>query len=197
VTINPTFELSYWRTGLRLAIEWRKRLGLPENVKYKNVLDSLSALPVVDGKYVSWENIYSMWTVYNFEHPALIGAYGMLPGDGVDVPTMDRTLEMIGKTWTFDYTWGWDFPMLAMCAAKLGHGDLAIKYLLDYPSFTWDEHGLSGGGVAPYPYFPANGALLYAVALMAAGWDGSKGKAPGFPSNGNWTVRSEGLHPAL
>jgi hypothetical protein len=197
ITINPTFELSYWRTGLRLAQEWRKRLGLPEKEKYKDVLQKLSALPVEDGKYVSWENIYNMWTVYNFEHPALIGAYGMLPGDGVDVKTMDSTLAAVSRTWNFNYTWGWDFPMLAMNAARLGHPDKAIDFLLNYPSFTWDEHGLSGGGVAPFPYFPANGGLLYAVAMMAAGWDGSTGAAPGFPKDGSWTVKYEGLHPAL
>ena len=31
--------------------------------------------------------------------------------------------------------------------------------------------------------------------LMAAGWDGSSGHAPGFPKDG-WTVRVEGLTPA-
>ncbi|MET1056619.1 MAG: hypothetical protein ABWY16_15025, partial [Pedobacter sp.] len=100
-TINPVFELSYWRTGLRLALEWEKRLGMPVNKKYEEVLAGLSALPEVEGKYVSWENIYHMWSVYNFEHPALIGAYGMLPGDGVDKPTMDRTLTAVEKNWKF------------------------------------------------------------------------------------------------
>jgi len=196
-TINPTFELSYWRTGLRLTQEWRKRLNMPDDKRYAAVLSKLSDLPQHDGMYVSWENIFSMWKVYNFEHPALIGAYGMLPGDGVDVPTMDRTLTMVGKTWKFEHTWGWDFPMLAMSAARLGHPDKAVDYLLDYPSFTWDEHGLSGGGVSPYPYFPSNGGLLYAVAMMCAGWDGSAGKAPGFPKDGSWTVKYENLNPAL
>ena len=44
-------------------------------------------------------------------------------------------------------------------------------------------------------YFPSNGSLLMAVGLMAAGWDGSTGHAPGFPKEG-WTVRVEGLTPA-
>ena len=44
-------------------------------------------------------------------------------------------------------------------------------------------------------YFPSNGSLLMAVGLMAAGWDGSSGHAPGFPKEG-WTVRVEGLTPA-
>nr|WP_082855946.1 hypothetical protein [Mucilaginibacter sp. L294] len=196
-TYNPTYELSYWRTGLRLAQTWRKRLKLPANPKYATVLAKLSKLPVRDGKYVSWENIDSMWTKYNFEHPALTGAYGMLPGDGVDVPTMERTFNEVGKTWRFNRTWGWDFPMLAMCAAKLGHGDKAIDYLLNYPSFKVEEHGLVGGG-GPFPYFPGNGGLLYAVAMMAAGWDGAPNdSAPGFPKDGNWVVKWEGLKQAL
>jgi hypothetical protein len=38
--------------------------------------------------------------------------------------------------------------------------------------------------------------LLYATALMAAGWDGApKRNAPGFPTNG-WVVRHEGLRVA-
>ena len=28
-TMNPAFELSYWKFGLRVANEWRKRLSLP------------------------------------------------------------------------------------------------------------------------------------------------------------------------
>ncbi len=196
-TYNPAFELSYWRTGLKLAQKWRARLKLPANPKYAAVLAKLSKLPVKDGMYTSWENIDNMWTKFNFEHPALIGAYGLLPGDGVDVPTMERTFNEVGKTWRFDRTWGWDFPMLAMCAAKLGHGDKAIDYLLNYPSFKLDEHGLVGGG-GPFPYFPGNGGLLYAVALMSAGWDGANDRnAPGFPKDGHWVVKWEGLKTAL
>jgi hypothetical protein len=52
--------------------------------------------------------------------------------------------------------------------------------------------GLSTGG--PFPYFPSNGGLLYAVAMMCAGWDGAPTRhAPGFPDDGSWNVRFEGL----
>ena len=196
-TVNPTFELSYWLTGLRIAGLWRERLGLPAKAEYGRVYDKLSPLPVQEGVYVSWENIEDMWTRYNWEHPALIGAYGMLPGDGVDIPTMERTLMKVHREWKLHETWGWDFPMLAMCAARLGKPEMAVDYLLDYPAFDFDACGLVGGGRAPFPYFPGNGGLLYAVAMMAAGWDGApSGNAPGFPSKG-WVVKHEGLHKAL
>ena len=199
ITYNPTFELSYWLTGLRIAQDWAKRLKVKANPEYEKVRAKLSALPVKDGVYVSWENITDMWTKYNFEHPALIGAYGMLPGDGVDVPTMQRTLDKVEQAWQFHETWGWDFPMLAMTAARLGKPEKALDYLLSYATeFAFEDHGLVGGGRAPFPYFPGNGGLLYAVAMMAAGWDGAPDvHAPGFPQDGSWTVKWEGLKKAL
>ncbi|RYG22941.1 hypothetical protein EON82_15580 [bacterium] len=194
--MNPTFELGYWRFGLRTASEWSKRLGKESKKPWTEVLNGLAPLPVRDGMYVLDEVVEDFWTKYNFEHPALIGTYGMLPGDGVDKETVRRTLHKIQQVWNFDRTWGWDFPMLAMCAARLGEPNRALDFLL-HPSggFQFDGRGLATGG--PYPYFPSNGALLYAVAMMAAGWDGApKTNAPGFPQDGSWTIRYEGLSPA-
>ena len=189
---NPTFELSYWRFGLGTANAWRTRMGQQPNAKWQAVARGLSPLPQEGGLYVLSEGIQDMWTKFNFEHPALTGAYGVLPGNGVDRAVMKRTFDRVLATWRFDHVWGWDLPMLAMCAARLGNPERAIDLLLHPTSnFQFDEAGLATGG--PYPYFPSNGGLLYAVAMMAAGWDGApKGNAPGFPTSG-WRVRSEGL----
>jgi hypothetical protein len=35
--------------------------------------------------------------------------------------------------------------------------------------------------------------LINIVAYMAAGWEGSDGDAPGFPRDGGWVVKHEGL----
>jgi hypothetical protein len=195
-TINPIFELGYFRYGLRTALEWADRLGLSEKrtKKWKEVLSKMAPLPVADGVYTTYEGIPDMWTKYTYEHPALTGVYGMLPGDGVDLPTFKHTLEKVCKEWQFNRIWGWDFPMLAMAAARTGQPALAIDMLI-HPSagFQFDEHGLATGG--PFPYFPSNGALLTAVAMMCGGWDGSEGEAPGFPKDGSWTVRYEGFVP--
>ena len=195
-TINPIFELGYFRYGLRTALEWADRLGLSEKrtKKWKEVLSKMAPLPVADGVYTTYEGIPDMWTKYTYEHPALTGVYGMLPGDGVDQPTFKRTLEKVSKEWQFNRIWGWDFPMLAMAAARTGQPALASDMLM-HPSagFQFDEHGLATGG--PFPYFPSNGALLTAVAMMCGGWDGSEGEAPGFPKDGSWTVRYEGFVP--
>ena len=86
--------------------------------------------------------------------------------------------------------------MLAMSAARLRDPERAIDWLL-HPLFQFDDVGMPIGGVrVPTPYFPGSGGLLYAVAMMAAGWDGSEGMAPGFPKQG-WNVTVEGMSQAL
>lgn len=87
--------------------------------------------------------------------------------------------------------------MLAMSAARNGEADKAVDWLL-HPLFEFDDVGMPIGGVrVPTPYFPGAGALLYAVAMMAKGWDGSQADTvPGFPEDG-WNVRHEGLSRAL
>jgi hypothetical protein len=42
---------------------------------------------------------------------------------------------------------------------------------------------------------PSNGGLLLAISLMCAGWDGCTVENPGFPKDGTWQVRWEGLRP--
>jgi hypothetical protein len=193
MTFNPSFELGYWRFGLRTAQVWRKRLGLKRDQKWDDVLKKLSPLPQADDVYITHEKIDSMWTKFTFEHPALIGTYGMLPGDGVDTACFKRTFDKVISSWDFSRTWGWDFPMLAMAAARTGNPEIAIEMLMHAAaSFQFDEHGLATGG--PFPYFPSNGALLTAVAMMVAGWDGSTGDAPGFPKNGMWIVKYENFN---
>jgi hypothetical protein len=202
-TLNPTYELSYWRTGLRIAMDWRRRQGVEVPAKWADVFRNLAELPINDGVYLQAEGLTDTYTSYNYEHPSLLGAYGMLPGDGVDVPTMHRTFEKVLQMWTWDRCWGWDFPLMAMTAARLGEPEKAVDLLLRTGSQSQLYRG-NGVSTARYGedywlhYLPANGGLLYAVAMMAAGWDNSPaGHAPGFPANGNWKVQWEGLDRAL
>lgn len=47
-------------------------------------------------------------------------------------------------------------------------------------------------------YLPGNGGLLYAVAMMVAGWRSApRSRAPGFPADGSWMVRCEGFNKAV
>ena len=199
-TLNPTFELTYWRWGLETAQLWRERLGLPRDAKWDAVLKDLAKPPVGDGKYLFTETAPDSYTnpKWNADHPAVVGALSFVPGSGIDPTTMRRTLDWVWQNWNWPDTWGWDYPMIAMTAARLGEPERAVDaLLLDTPK---NHYGLNGQ-VYQRPgltiYLPANGGLLYAAALMAAGWDGApKRNAPGFPDNGQWKVRWENLRSA-
>jgi hypothetical protein len=196
-TFNSTFELAYWRWGLDTAQHWRERLGLARDARWDRVLDHLSPLPLSDGRYLFAESAPDSYTNPRFarDHPAVLAALGMLPGKGVDRATMARTLDWVWAHWSWPDTWGWDYPTIAMCAARLGEPDVAIDaLLLDTPKNVFRRNGHNHQRRGLTIYLPGNGALLTAVAMMAAGWDGAPPTpAPGFPSNERWVVRWEGL----
>jgi len=197
---NPTYELTYWRFGLETAQQWRVRLGLPRDEKWDKVLNNLSKPSVTDGKYLFTESTPDSYTntKWNDDHPAVINALGVLPGPGIDVATMRNTFDWVWANWKWSATWGWDYPVLAMCAARIGEPENAVNALLiDTPKNHYAINGHNFGRGPDLPiYMPSNGGLLTAVAMMAAGWDGApKRNAPGFPDNGQWVVRWEGLKP--
>ncbi|MDT5270427.1 MAG: hypothetical protein QOH49_2613 [Acidobacteriota bacterium] len=194
-TWNPTYELAYWRFGLTAAQAWRERLGLKRRSEWDRIIAKLSSLPAREGVYLAHENCPQTFTERNHDHPSMLAAYGVLPGDGVERETMRRTLSKVWKEWKWDETWGWDYPMTAMTAARLGDGATAVSALL---LETAKNRYLPNGHNYQRPnlpcYLPGNGGLLYAVALMAGGWrDAPRTHAPGFPADGKWNVRHEGL----
>ena len=88
------------------------------------------------------------------------------------------------------------FPLTAMCATRLGRPDAAIDALLmDVPTNTYLVNGHNWQNSSLRCYLPGNGGLLTAVAMMCAGYDGCLQKNPGFPKDGRWRVRWEGLLP--
>ena len=92
-TWNPTFELSYWSYGLGVAQRWRERLGLGRNAEWDRVIRNLSPLPAKNGVYIAHQNCPETFSERNYDHPSMLGAFGVLPGDGVDKETMRRTLR--------------------------------------------------------------------------------------------------------
>jgi len=187
-TWNPTFELAYWRQALGIAQEWRRRLGLPPDPKWEQVRSGLAPLPVKDGVYLAHQNCPQTYTARNFDHPSMLAAYGVLEGDGVDPETMRRTLHKVLREWRWADTWGWDFPMAAMTAVRLGEPEIAVDCLfLDSPRNTWLPNGHNCQRAGLPVYLPGNGGLLAAAAMMAC-------SPNGFPKKG-WNVRWEGLRP--
>lgn len=189
---NPTFELAYWRWGLLTANLWRERLGISPELKWANVAEHLAPWPIQKGIYIEQE----FPVVDEGEHPCMLGAFGILPeSPQLNKKTMEKTLEYVLTQWQWEDTWGWDFPMMAMTAARLGRGDLAIQSLLyDTKKNTYLLNGHNYQRENLPCYLPGNGGILTAVAMMAAGWDSCPNKnAPGFPDDGKWIVKWENL----
>ncbi|MDQ5980279.1 MAG: hypothetical protein QG602_3255 [Verrucomicrobiota bacterium] len=211
---NPSFELAYWRWTLGLAQQWRERLGLPRVENWDHVIAHLAPIPEKDGKYVAlgshpdtWDNIDS-----RHDHPTMLAPIGLLPPQSPYTarPTMERTLDAVLAHWDWAAKiWGWDYPMIAMTAARLGRPETAVEILLrDGPNNVYLPNGhapvRSDEKVDPNApsgarrreiavYLPANGSFLAAAALMIAGWDGCTEEFPGIPKDGTWKVRAEGV----
>ena len=221
-TRNPAFELAFFRWGLETAQKWRKRQGAARDPAWDRVIARMAPQAERDGLYLPTATMPDFWRTtrsqlckghaiapacMNKDHPSFLMAYGLIGGDRIDPAAMRATLAATKASWDWRQTWGWDFPMIAMTAARLGEPEQAIDWLFyDAPNNAWGSTGMTPrfhlDTAADTPtlvrdadtYFPSNGSLLLAVGMMAAGWDGSSGHAPGFPKKG-WTVTAEGIRP--
>lgn len=199
-TINPPFELSYWHFALEVAQQWRERLGKYRNAHWDDIIQKISPLASKDSLYLAAEtepDTYSKVRMYS-DHPAVMGAVGVLPYNShqVDLAKMKKTESWIWNNWKWATSWGWDYPMMAMCAARMGEPQNAVGALLmkqQKNTYLVSGHNYQDGRLRLY--LPGNGGLLMAVGMMCAGWDGSIHPNPGFPQDGNWNVKWEGLKP--
>jgi hypothetical protein len=197
-TFNPTYELAYWHWALGVVDNWSMRLGKPQK-NWGIMYSKLAKLPQANGVYLATESTPDCYTNerYITDHPAVLGAYSTLPlYEGLDTTVMKNTYNLILKVWKWETTWGWDFPLMAMTATRLQMPDKAIdalfmpvqtnRYLVNGHNYQDDRLTI---------YLPGNGGLLSAVAMMCAGYDGCSTTNPGFPKDGSWKVKWEGLKP--
>ena len=216
ISYNQPFELAYWQYGLRVAQEWRERQGKVRHSKWDDIIKRLSPLPESDSIYTAGcqigadkpheafdpfdttgKKVETFADKCRNDHPAVLGACGLLPYTSLyNKEKMRHTLNWVMQNWNWQTTWGWDYGMIAMTAARLGDPETALKALLiDTQKNTY----LPSGHNFQTPdrlriYLPGNGALLTAIAMMCAGWDGCTDlQNPGFPKDGTWNVSWEGL----
>jgi hypothetical protein len=118
----------------------------------------------------------------------MLAMYGILNSDKIDPAVMEATLGKGLDVWDMQSLWGWDFPMMAMTACRLGlYGDALDILLMDSPKNTYLPNGhnkQTGSDDLPL-YLPGNGGLLIAASMLAAG-------VGSFPQG--FTVQTEGLH---
>jgi len=189
-TLNPFFELAYWQWGLEVAQRWRERMGLERNPSWDRQIKQLAPYP-------SDENTY--WAVASAknpfqdpeqlrDHPSVLGAFSVVPKQaGFSTQKMKNTLQKVNDSWRWDTAWGWDFPMAAMAAIRLGDPNMALEFLLKKEvKNTYLKNGHNYQTPRLRLYLPGNGGLLIALAQMASAPNGS-----GFPED--WEVSSEGF----
>jgi hypothetical protein len=199
-TYNPTYELAYWNWALNVAQQWRVRSGLERKKEWDLVLDKLAPLPQNHGVYLATESVpdcYAADSKCLIDHPAVLAALSTIPpANGLDTAVMGRTFDWVEKVWTWERTWGWDFPLVAMTATRLNHPEKAIDALFkDVRTNTYLPNGHNYQDERLTIYLPGNGGILSAVSLMCAGYENCKIVNPGFPKDGSWTVTWENLTP--
>lgn len=197
-TQNPTFELAYWYYGLKVAQEWRARLGLAPEPKWADILQRLTPLPQKDGLYLEIETFPEMYAKEGSVPTSMLMILGFMPKtDIVDTEMVRRTFAEVNRRNGYDRWSSWATGQAAMTAAHLGETEHAVAILTNpnkVSRFMNNGHVRRPKEPEDCPaYLPVNVSLLSAVGLMAGGWDGAPpGNAPGFPKEG-WVVRSEGL----
>ena len=220
---NHPFELAYWCYGLSVANQWRERMGKERHSQWDNIASHMASLPERNGIYTAGLPKGKTTGLKSFDpfdavasgavlvvstetfdekcrndHPAVLGAFGLLPHVPISSNTVaaQRTLNWVMDNWNWATTWGWDYGMTAMAAARMGQPETALQALLiDTQKNTYLKNGHNFQTADRLRiYLPGNGALLTAVAMMCAGWDGCDNPYnPGFPQDGTWNVRWEGL----
>ena len=124
VTLNPTFELEYWRYGLEVANRW-KTGGLPE-ICMGNVHIKLTRLPRKNGTPSLMRTVRIRLPGFTIILPCCVpgNASRFNGGQKGDAGDLEKVLD----SWMFEHMWGWDFPVMAMTAARLGKPDTAIDF---------------------------------------------------------------------
>ena len=185
---NPTFELAYWSWALRTANKWRQRLNLPISEAWERVASRMQRPPMMpNGTYAALETPPFL---VRKDHPSMLMALGWLPDtEVIDEQAMRLTLESVWRDWDLQTSWGWDYPVMSMTAARLGDIKRSLEALL-LPSpknqFLANGHNPQIPGFLTL-YLPANGGLLAAVAHLVTAID----RGAELPDG--WHVEAEGF----
>ncbi|MVA74695.1 hypothetical protein GC722_01400 [Auraticoccus sp. F435] len=190
---DPLFETAYFRWALETAQRWRERQGLGRRADWDEVAAGLVLDVSEDGCYDAVQR--PPRTEYT-DHPSMLAALGVVPDTGlVDAQVMRATLDRVLERWRWPSAWGWDFPVMAMCATRLGEPGLALELLLRPEvknTYLANGHNFQVDNRLPL-YLPGNGGLLMAVALLAGGWVRPDGSRVVPPAAEGWVVRAEGF----
>jgi len=197
--MNPTFELTQWYYGLKVAQDWRERLGMQRDSLWDDILEKLARPSVHDGKYLELESDPDMYDKEGGISSNMINALGYLPKTPmIDEEIMLNTFRTLVERNGIPSFVSWAQGKGALAAARLGERQTAVDIVCnDAPKAQFSKTGYvcrPKEGIGNPAYMPVNGAFLEAIGIMAGGWDGGPEEiAPGFPKDGKWTVRVEDM----
>lgn len=168
---TPIFEECYTLHAFCIFKKWVLEYNLSYDLsKIEDILKNYVPLEInKDNCYEAFVGCSSTYTEFNYDHPMMIGMFSFFNSEIVDEEILNNTFYHILNCWDFDRTWGWDFPMLAMVAYRLGEKDLAIRLLKKEES---KNTYLKNGHNPQYPkkdlplYLPGNGAFLLAISMI-------------------------------
>ncbi|MDP0500111.1 MAG: hypothetical protein Q7P63_08410 [Verrucomicrobiota bacterium JB022] len=201
-TRNPTFELNYWHFALKLAQEWRERMGLERDPQWQEVLEGLAPLATYEGKYLEIETFDGIYTDGRPDPNSMILAFGYMPQtDKLDPEIMRATFKAVTESSPNNLgRWvSWSMGASALTCTRLEMPQVAVAILTN----TAPEARFMPTGHVRRPkepdgvvaFLPVNASLLNAVGLMAAGWENAPDReAPGFPDDGTWVVEVEDMN---
>ena len=107
---------------MQTAQTWRERAGMQRVPEWDTLIEKLSPLAYNEDKlYLAAETAVDTYKDIRFtsDHMAVLGAVGILPMNRLVNPEyMKNTLNWVWDNWNWNKTWGWDYPMTAMDAAR-------------------------------------------------------------------------------
>jgi hypothetical protein len=172
-----------------VAIEWYKRQQLAVPKKLQHTFDHLAPYPVERGTYISYEG--SQANPRLATNPAVAGIFGMLPADDrLNMTLFRNTVAGVYSTWNSSASAGWEVPLLAMTAARMGDTDRAVDLIL---GAGFDDAGLPVGDSRHPRRLSSNGGLLMVVAMLASGWS----EIPGRHWPQGWSCAAEDFAPGI
>src|SRR5699024_12121037 len=108
--------------SLRIADAWRHRRGAPDAGRLTALADRIHSPMTADGILSTFREGPAM---SRSDHPSHLLAYGMVPPATGTIPPQaaSAALDDVLAGWASEGTWGWDYPALAMPAARLPRPD--------------------------------------------------------------------------
>jgi tetratricopeptide (TPR) repeat protein len=161
--LDPTFEIEYWHAGLQIASLWAERLEIETD--WDDYAEKMAQVDETQDTYVAVTG--SQFADVLNDHPSFVGIYGLIP-TRMEQEKVAKTLKQVLENWDLPSLWGWDYPMLAMVASRLGDYDEALQILLaddEKNNYLVNGHNYQNQDLPQY--LPGNGGLLLAMARLA------------------------------